>query len=53
MKRRFPALLIAVLLILASASAAFADDLTIVDISPADGSKGYQPANMPVKIRFS
>ena len=53
MKRRFPALLIAVLLILASASAAFADDLTIVDISPADGSKGYQPANMAVKIRFS
>ena len=53
MKRRFPALLIAVLLILASASAVFADDLTIVDISPADGSKGYQPANMAVKIRFS
>ena len=53
MKRRFPALLIAVLLILASVSAVFADDLTIVDISPADGSKGYQPANMAVKIRFS
>ena len=53
MKKRFPALLIAVLLILASASAAFADSLTIVDITPADGSKGYQPANMAVKVRFS
>ena len=53
MKRRIPALLIAVLLILATASAAFADSLTIVDVSPADGSKGYQPANMAVKVRFS
>jgi hypothetical protein len=53
MKKRFPALLIAVLLILASASAAFADSLTIVDVTPADGSKGYQPANMAVKVRFS
>ena len=53
MKRRFPALLIALALILAAASAVFADSLTIVDISPSDGSKGYQPANMAVKIRFS
>jgi hypothetical protein len=53
MKRRIPALLIAVLLILATASASFADSLTIVDVSPADGSKGYQPANMAVKVRFS
>ena len=53
MKKRIPALLIAVLLLLASASAVFADSLTIVDISPADGSKGYQPANMAVKVRFS
>lgn len=53
MKKRLSALLIAALLILASASAAFADSLAIVDITPADGSKGYQPANMAVKVRFN
>ena len=53
MKRRLPALLTAVLIVLALTSACFADSLTIVDISPADGSKGYQPANMAVKVRFS
>ena len=53
MRKRFPALLIAVLLILASAASVFASGLEIVDITPADGSKGYQPANMAVKVRFS
>ena len=53
MRKRFPALLMAVLIVLASASLAFASGLEIVDISPADGSKGYQPANMAVKIHFS
>ena len=53
MKKRFPALLLAALMILASAASVFALGLEIVDISPADGSKGYQPANMAVKIRFS
>ena len=53
MKKRFPALLLAALMILASAASVFASGLEIVDISPADGSKGYQPANMAVKIRFS
>lgn len=53
MRKRIPALLAAVLIILSSASAVFASGLEIVDISPADGSKGYQPSNMAVKIRFS
>ena len=53
MRKRFPALLMAAVIVLASASLAFASGLEIVDISPADGSKGYQPANMAVKIRFS
>ncbi len=53
MRKRLPALLAAVLIILASAANVFAAGLEIVDISPADGSKGYQPANMAVKIRFN
>ncbi len=53
MKKRIPALLMAVLIVLASSAAVFASGLEIVDISPADGSKGYQPANMAVKIHFS
>ena len=53
MKKRIPALLAAVLIVLASAATVFASGLEIVDVSPADGSKGYQPSNMAVKIRFS
>ena len=53
MKRRIPALLTALLIVLLSVSTAFASGLEITDISPADGSKGYQPSNMAVKIRFS
>ena len=53
MKKRLTVLLAALLIVLLSASLAFASGLEIVDISPADGSKGYQPSNMAVKIRFN
>lgn len=53
MKKKIHALILGVFVALASCSAVFADGLSIVDITPADGSKGYQPANMAVKVRFS
>jgi len=40
-------------LILASGSLAFASGLTVEGITPADGSKGYQPQNMAIKVRFN
>lgn len=51
--RRFRALLCitAVFLLIISASRAYA--LEVVSISPADGSKGYQPQNMAIKVTFS
>ena len=53
MKKTVSVLCLVLALIMLAGAAVYADSLTIVDISPKDGSKGYQPANMAVKIRFS
>ena len=53
MKRIAAVLCIIMTLILACSSFAFADGLYVESITPADGSKGYQPQNMAIKVRFS
>lgn len=53
MKRITTVLCAALVLVMTAFGTAHASGLEIVDISPADGSKGYQPANMAVKISFS
>lgn len=53
MKKTAAKLCIIMILVLAFSSVAFASGLSVVSVSPADGSKGYQPQNMAIKIRFN
>ena len=51
--KKLGALLAAIAIILVSAVSAFAGDVEITGISPKDGSKGNQPTNVAVKLKFS
>ena len=53
MKRIAAMLCIVMTLILAFSSFAFASGLSVESINPANGSKGYQPQNMAIKVRFN
>ncbi len=53
MKRIAALLCVLIVLILSFSSAAFASGLSVESVSPADGSKGYQPQNMAIKVKFS
>ena len=55
MKRKIFVLVLLVALIASGASCVFAEgsELEIIATSPADGDRGFQPANMAVKITFS
>ncbi|MCR4805686.1 MAG: Ig-like domain-containing protein [Clostridia bacterium] len=53
MKKTVSLLCLVLALVMLAGSAVYAGSLEILDISPKDGSKGYQPANMAVKVRFS
>ncbi|MBR5731017.1 MAG: Ig-like domain-containing protein, partial [Firmicutes bacterium] len=51
--KKFAALLAVFVIVLACAGSIFATGLSITNISPKDGSKGRQPSNMAIKVRFS
>ena len=51
--KKLGALLAAIAIILVSAVSVFAGDVEITGISPKDGSKGNQPTNVAVKLKFS
>jgi len=53
MKRFTAVIAAAVLLIALSVMPAFASGLQITGVTPKDGAKGRQPANMAVKLKFS